>query len=141
MKYKMLALILALTVVSWAQTATQTSPSSPQQSTVPADKAKCACCDKMAAGDTKEAHSCCAHHDIQAKDGKETASCCGGTDAKSCMRNDQDKTASCSKDSCGKDKTATACCNGTCDKNGGKSCCSGKKETTARNCCQKELHG
>ena len=43
MRHKILALILALTGMSWAQTA-QTAPSTPQQSTVPADKAKCSCC-------------------------------------------------------------------------------------------------
>ncbi len=49
MRYKMFALMLALTVATWAQTSTQTTPATPQQSTVPAEKAKCACCDKMAA--------------------------------------------------------------------------------------------
>ena len=52
MKHKMLALILALTVVSWAQEATQTTPAAPQQSTTP-EKAKCSCCDKMASADAK----------------------------------------------------------------------------------------
>jgi len=156
MKYKMLALILALTVLSWAQTAT---PTTPQQSTVPADKAKCPCCDMMAAADAKDAPTCCARHDMKSamkdKDGKEMASCCagkdakatGGNDAMSCMKNDKDKTAAscckdgCSKDSCGKDKTAAACCCGSCGKDGEKGCCSGKKtEKSAQSCCAKELH-
>jgi hypothetical protein len=155
MRYKMLALILALTVVSWAQTATQTTTSTPQQSTVPSDKAKSACCDKMAAADAKDAPSCCARHDMQAKDAKEMASCCagknamssGGRDAMSCMKGDKDKTATscckdgCSKDNCGKDKTAAACCGGTCGKNGEKGGCSGMKgEKTAKRCCAKETH-
>jgi hypothetical protein len=55
-------LLLALTVVSWAQTATQTTRSTPPQSSAPAEKAKCACCDKMAAADTKDAHASCADH-------------------------------------------------------------------------------
>ena len=37
MKYKMLALMLALTVVSWAQTATQTAPATTEQSAAPAE--------------------------------------------------------------------------------------------------------
>jgi len=146
----MFALILALTVATWAQTSTQTTP---QQSTVPADKAKCGCCDKMAAADAKDAPACCAHHDMKSeakdKDGKETASCCAGKDAKadgkdamSCMKNDKDKAAAaCCKDDCSKDKAAAACCGEKCGKDGEKSCCSTKKtEKTAKNCCAKELH-
>src|ERR1019366_3589499 len=135
MKYKMIALILALTVVSWAQIANQNAPSTPQQSTVPADKAKCPCCDKMAADSTKDAHACCAHHDMS------------GKDAKSCMRTGKDKAAAscckdgCSKDSCGKDKTAAACCGGSCGKDSKKGCCSDKKsDKTAKDCCPEEVH-
>ena len=148
MKYKMLTLILALTVVSWAQTEIQTAPSTPQQSTVPAEKAKCACCDKMSAGDMKDMKSCCGHHDMQAKEGKdskEMAPCCGGKDAKSCMKDSKDKSAAscckegCGKDSCGKDKTASACCGNKCGKDG-KGCCS-KMEKSAKKCCEKEVRG
>ncbi len=152
MRYKMFALILALTVATWAQTSTQTTP---QQSTVPADKAKCACCDKMATADAKDASACARHmkSDMKNKDTKEMASCCagkdekasGGKDAVACMKNGKDKTASCckdacSKDSCSKDKMAAACCAGKCVKDGEK-CCSGMKtEKTAKTCCAKELH-
>jgi predicted metal-binding membrane protein len=66
MKYKLMSMILALTVVSWAQTATQSTPSTTDQST--SGKAKCACCDKMARSDSKEAHASC----MRAHDGKET---------------------------------------------------------------------
>jgi hypothetical protein len=157
MKFKMVALILALTVASWAQTTTPTTPSTPQQSTEPADKAKS--CDKMAPADAKDPAGCCAHHDMQShdmqsKDDKEMASCCAGkgstADAKgamSCMRNGKHEKASCcmdgrkegcGKDSCTKDKTASACCKGK----DGKGCCSGKKmEKTAKTCCKEELHG
>jgi hypothetical protein len=155
MRYKMFALILALTVATWAQTSTQTTPATPQRSTVPADKAMC---DKMSGGNSKDAHSCCAHHamksDIKAEDGKATASCCTNKDATadsknamSCMKNDKDKTAAscckdgCGKDSCAKEKTAAACCSGKCAKDGEKSCCSGmKSEKTAKSCCTKEMH-
>ena len=150
MKFKTLALILALTVMSRAQTATQ-APSAPQHSTVATDKAKCSCCDQMAAGDAKEAHDCCAHHDMNTKDGKEmasgkdTMSCCNGKDAKSCMRKDKGKDSSCCKDNggkgmCSKDKTAASCCGHGCSQDG-KSCCSSKKaEKTARSCCRNDLH-
>ena len=77
MKYRMLALILALTLVSWAQTATQTTPSTPQT-----PETKCACCDKMAASDSKDAGAAC----MGKHDGKEMASCCAGKDDKSLRR-------------------------------------------------------
>jgi hypothetical protein len=146
MKFKMLALILALTVASWAQTATPTTAPTPQQSTEPADKAKS--CDKMAPADAKSAAACCAHHDMNSMESKDQASCCGGKNAPakgtmSCMRNSDHKTAAscckegCGKDSCAKEKTASACCNGK----EGKGCCSGKKmEKTAKTCCKEELH-
>jgi hypothetical protein len=80
MTYRMITLILALSVVAWAQTASQNA--TPQQSTPASPKVKCACCDKA---DAKDAHSCCAHHDMSAhdmsaKEGKEAMSC-GGKDA------------------------------------------------------------
>ncbi len=140
MKHKMLALILALTVVSWAQEATQTTPAAPQQSTTP-EKAKCSCCDKMASADAKSEHSCCAHHDHSADSkegasccaGKDGKSCCGGKDAKSCMR--ADKGASCCKD-CAKDKTASSCSGGRCEKD----CCKNMQHA-GMNCCHHEKRG
>ena len=143
MRYKIFALVLALTVVSWAQTATQT-PSTPEPGATQADKAKCACCDKMAASN-KDGKMSCQRHGMKATDGKDMASCCagkdtkmtsccGGKDSKSCMKGDK-ATASCCKDGSGKDKTATVCC-GTSGKACGKGCCaSDKKEKTAKNCC------
>lgn len=137
MRSKILALILALTVVSWAQTATQTTPSDSSNSSVPTDNAKTSCCDKMGANgascprhgkkDAKAVASCCGD--------KEMKSCCGGKDAKSCMKADKGA-ASCCKNDCGKDKTAKACCG---EKECGKDCCSSmKSEKTARNCCAHE---
>lgn len=73
MKHRLFAVILALTVMSWAQTSTQTTPS---QAPVPTDKAKPSCCEKMANGSSPA----CMRH----KDGKEIASCCSGKDAASC---------------------------------------------------------
>lgn len=151
MKYKMMASILALTVMTWAQTATPTTPA-PQQSTVPAAKDKCPCCDKMAATDAKDAHASCMQHDMKAGDGKEkesccvgkdaAASCCSGKDAMSCMTGDKDKTAASScGDKCSKDKTAAACCSGKCAKDGEKGCCPSEKkaEKAAKSCCEDEL--
>ncbi|MGO9087311.1 MAG: hypothetical protein ACLQBK_18995 [Candidatus Sulfotelmatobacter sp.] len=141
MKHKMLTLILALTVASWAQTATQNTPAAPPQTTAPAAKGKCACCDKMTGA--KAGQSCC-HHEMAGKDdkamsccsGKDAKSCCGGTDAKSCMKNDKDKAACCAD--CGKDKTAAGCCAGQCGKDHEKGCCcsANKTEKTASNCCR-----
>lgn len=137
MKCKIFALILALTVVSWAQTATQT-PTQP-----PAEKAKCACCDKTASADSKTTGMAC---NRQGKNGKEMASCCGGKDAASCCAGKDSnccmkdaKNVACCKD-CGKDakdKTASACCNGNCKEG----CCSKMKtEHAAMNCCHHEKH-
>ncbi len=113
MKYRMLALIVVLTVVSWAQTATQSTPSTQQQSAAP-EKPKGACCDKMGSSDSKDAHAAC----MRQHDGKEMASCCAGKDEKSCCGKDA---TSCMKD----DKTAD-CCKGKegmkCDRKAGKDC-------------------
>lgn len=151
MKYKLIAAVLALTVMSWAQTATQTAPSTPQQSTAPAEKGKCPCCDKLASTDAKESHSCCAQHDMKAgemgdmKDmgsccaSKDKASCCDSKDAKSCMKGDKDGSAkSCCGDKCSKEKMAS-CCGDKCSKDG-KGCCAGKKtDKNAKNCCADKL--
>ena len=129
MKYKMIAAILALTVMCWAQTATQTSPA-PQQSTTSGEKTKCSCCDKISCdkADAKDTKACCARHDMKAGDSKGMASCCGGKDAKSCMKDD--KMASSCKDCCAKDKTAAACCNHESGKQCGNGCCGSKKAET-----------
>ena len=113
---KMLAMILALTVLPWAQTSTPNNPDTTAQSTT---KTKCPCCQKMA--DAKDGKSCCAHHDMAAKDGK-AMSCCSAKDGKSCMNGDKKEMAACAKAGCcaeGKDcckkdgdKSAMACCDG-----------------------------
>lgn len=77
MKHKLIALILAFTAVSWAQTATPNSTPTPQQSTVPADAKACPCCDKAASAEAKDGPACCAHHTMAATDGKEPACCAG----------------------------------------------------------------
>jgi hypothetical protein len=129
MKSKVLALILAITVISWAQTAAPTTPSTPQQGTA-SEKAKSACCDKMS--DAKSGHAACMRNHA----GNDMASCCAGKngkpcrgdkDAKSCMKDDK-TAASCCKDCCGKEKGKTAsCCEKNVGKECGKGCCGGNK--------------
>lgn len=118
MKHRLFALILALTVASWAQSATQTTP----PPSAPAEKANCACCDKMT--QSKDGHAACMRH-AKNGDAKQMGSCCAGKDgasccgknAKSCMNNA--KSGSCCKSGCCQDtdKTASGCA--------GKSCCRG----------------
>ena len=130
MKYKMLAAILALTVMSWAQTTTQTTPSAPQQSTASADKDKCPCCDEKAMA--KEEKSCC-HHEMVGMD-KKAMSCCMGEKASSCCGKEG---SSCMKED--KAKTAAATCGDQCGKDHEKGCCASHKkdEKAAMNCCGK----
>ena len=126
MKHKLFALILALTVVSWAQTATQSTPSTSAPTT--SDSSKCACCDKMAASSQDGHMSCMRQQHGDAKDtaaGKNGVSCCGGKDAKSCMKGDK-TAASCCKDGCGKGNMAT-CCDRKAAKGCGKGCCGSNK--------------
>jgi hypothetical protein len=106
--FKLLVMILALAVLPWAQTSTPDSSKPEAQSSAKSD---CPCCQKMA--DSKDAKSCCAHHDMASKDGK-GMSCCGGKDAKSCMKGEK-KEMACAKEGCCKkdgDKSAMACCSG-----------------------------
>ena len=107
MKHNLIALILALGIVSWAQTATQSIPSAPPQSATTVDAKACPCCDKAGAAETKDSHACCAHHAMAAADGKE-AGCCAGKDKASCCSGKDGK--SCKRD--GDPKTTAACCSG-----------------------------
>lgn len=122
MRYKTIALILALTVISWAQTSTPNTDPNAQAGTQSSEKAKCPCCEKSNAKDGMA----CARHGKHAKDsccaGKE-AKCCGGEQAKSCMKGDK----SCCSD-CGNSKTAS--CGPNCEecKSG---CCNREKKETA----------
>jgi hypothetical protein len=123
MRYKTIPLILALTVISWAQTSTPNSNSNPQAGTESSEKAKCSCCDKSA---TDKGVMACARHGKHAKamasccDGKD-GKCCAGDQAKACMRGDKN----CCKD-CMKDKTAS--CGAKCDKNCKTGCCNREKK-------------
>lgn len=130
MKAKLITLILALTVVSWAQTATPNSPPTSQHNAAPSEAKACpACCTKGASAEAK-AHACCARHEMAANNGKEPA-CCAGKDKAACCTSKDAK--SCKRD--GADKTAAGCCSG---KHCGKDCenaCRGKGEKTASSCC------
>ncbi len=140
MKHTLLALILALTAVSWAQDATPT-PSTDQPTS--AQKEKCPCCDKMSSSGSKDMNSkdmkMCARHSKHAKGAK--SSCCAGQEAMSCCSKDSkcmkdDKAAASCCKNCGKDKTASSCCGGKDCKEG---CCS-KKVEAAMNCCHHASH-
>jgi len=151
MKFRFVALFLALAVVAWTQTSTP-NPQIPAEKpgvTATADNngASChshgadsaACCAGMKA-DAKEGMSCCAHHETAAgkdvmsccdhaaaKNGEHATSCCG-KDAKSCMKEDKSARAG---------STTAACCpNGDCCGKG-KSCCESSKNTksTTMACC------
>ena len=123
MKYRLMSLILALTVFSGAQTATQSTLATPDQSA--SEKAKCACCDKMAKSDAKDAHAACMRTHVS----KEMAAGWTGKDDKCCC--EEKDAASCMKDS----KMAKSCCKGKdgmkCDpkasKDCGKGCCGSSK--------------
>lgn len=132
MKLKLTALILALTVASWAQTTTQNSTAtSTQDRASQQPKAECSCCAKMA--DAKEGHSCC-QHEMAGKDGKAMSctsgengsGCCSGTEAKSCMKGDKDKSAASCSDCCGKDHEKDCCAAHSKDDKTAMSCGDGK---------------
>src|SRR4029077_14482800 len=85
MKYKVMAFLLALTMMSWAQSATTS------QSAATEAKSGCACCEKMSSAENKDGKSCMRHKGA-AKDNAEGCSgkdsCCKEKDGKSCMKND-----------------------------------------------------
>ena len=129
MKTKLVALLLALTLTAWAQTAVQQA--SPQ--------------DKPAVGETKDAMSCC--HGMkdhgadamscckhEAKAGQEnTMSCCSGKSGKaSCMKAEKDKSAGCCGGDAGCCKDAKGCCGESKDDNKtSMNCCGDKCERRA----------
>jgi hypothetical protein len=122
MKFKFIALLLALTVASWAQSTNSTqAPANDKPAT------KCACCDKMsstAKSETGEHKHSCMH--ASAKGGKETAPCCTGKDEASCCNGKDGK-------ACTKNASA-GCCGEKCTDM--KDCCSAKEgKKTAHNCC------
>jgi len=111
MKFRLLALVLALTMSMWAQTATQNPP---PESTPSTPKAECPCCEKMAA----DSGPGCCHHEKGM--GKNAAGCCGGKQGSGC---------------CGKGMQ----CGKASAKNGG--CCGGQSCNNAKGCCGKGCGG
>ena len=135
MKRNLIALLLALTVMSWAQSTTPNQTPAPDQKSAPADtKPGCPCCEKISSADHSSMQKdmkACMHHD--AKDGKETIACCGEKDAK-------DATSCCGKDAkaCSKDGKTMACCaEGKCAEGHEEmACCSSKDgDAASHGCC------
>jgi hypothetical protein len=130
MKFRLFALILilALSLVGWAQE----TPAAPNSTPAPQAKGCChhnmagkddkGCCCHHAAADAKDAAACCSKDKCEMKDGK---SCCDGKDMKAAMK--ECKKSGCCTDgkcctegkSCGEakgDKTAMGCCGSKCER-------------------------
>jgi uncharacterized protein involved in copper resistance len=125
MKFRLLALILALSLVGLAQ---DNPAPPPAPNSTPAHSAQACCHHNMAEMDAKE----CCHHDASgAKDAagcckgkdkcemKDGKSCCEGKDAKAAMK--ECKKSGCCKSakSCGGakgDKSAANCCGNKCER-------------------------
>ena len=112
MKLKAILVILVLTTLSFAQTATPNAstpaPASSEQ------KAAEGCCHHMA----KDGAGCCSHQDAD----KSAMACCKGDKGKACMK-------------AGKD--AAGCADGKCcGKDHAKGCCAKSGDQTAMACCK-----
>ena len=121
MKIKLLAIVLVLTLTSWAQTATQDKPAAPgatpaAQAQSEVTKTDCPCCQNMK---EKGAECCAGNQCCQPQAGKNA--CCGGKNAM-CSRKNASSNGTC----CDKMKCATAA---------GKGCCEQKSGQTAMKCC------
>jgi hypothetical protein len=134
MKLKLIALVLTLTMTSWAQS----TPSTPEQISAPADgKMTCACCDRTAATDQKSDQQAdqretraCMRHSSEQKDHKITMSCCSGKGAVACCTGKDAK--SCAK----KDQASGSCCEGSKKGEGHEmNCCSDKDGKTMTHDC------
>ena len=122
MKFKLFAMVLALSMVAWAQE--NPAASTPNATPAPETKGCChhaegakdakSCC-HHATADAKDAAGCCGKDKCEMKDGK---SCCGGKDMKACMK--QCKKNGCCKDGkCGGEageKSAMNCCGNACER-------------------------
>jgi len=84
MKYKAMVWFLALTVMSWAQSATTIQTPAPDQKAATADaKAGCSCGEKSSSAEHKKGHGCMRHNasaknKMQCGSGKDSASGCKG---------------------------------------------------------------
>jgi hypothetical protein len=129
MKFRMFALILALSLAGWAQE-TPATPAAPNSTAAPQAQGCChhdmadmkdgkGCCHHAAADAKDAAAACCSKDKCEMKDGK---SCCQGKDMKAAMKE-------CKKSGC---CTDAKCCAK------GKSCCEAKSDKTAMGCCGSE---
>ena len=105
---------------------------------------KCACCDKMASGDAKDAPSCMRtssdEGDGLLRDMK-MDSRCGGKDAKSCTNAKENAWLHAAKTAAAKTKLPRHVRRPQCGKHCENGCCCSKKsEKAANDCCLKPLH-
>jgi len=127
MKFKLMTLVLCVSIISFAQTASQgkSDSSKPQAPTAGQAEASvgCPCCKHMA--DAKDAKPCC-HSETAGKDGKDGTGCCKGKDAMSCMRHDATKAGEVECGSCCASGDEKACCSKSKDSDqGAMACCGG----------------
>jgi hypothetical protein len=153
MKFRFVALFLALAVVAWTQTSTPNQQILTEKPGVTAaadnKEASChsdgkdgaSCCAKMKA-ESKDGMSCCAHH--EAADGKDAMACChhdaakDGEHAMSCCAGGMVAKSGMNTDKSAKADSATAGCCPNGDSSGKvNACCNSAKETktTAMACC------
>src|SRR5271167_1365490 len=115
MKFRLFAMVLALSMVAWGQE--NPSASTPNATPKPETKSCChhaadakdamACC-QHANADAKDAAECCGKDKCEMKDGK---SCCSGKAMKACMKACKKHGACADGKCCGKagDKSAMNC--------------------------------
>lgn len=124
MKFKLFAVVLALSLVAWAQE----NPAASNPNSTPKTETK-SCCHHAAGA--KDAMACGHHASADAKEGME---CCGkdsGCCGKEMAKGEKDGKSCCG----GKDMKA---CAKACEKQGGCSdgkCCGMKGEKSAMKCC------
>jgi|SRR5215470_2565198 len=121
MKYKVIAILLALTIVAWAQSANTSQPPATDQKSENVDKKAIPCCCEKMSGEHKEAKSCMRDGSKNCCSGKHAASCCKDKEAKACMKGGE---------------TFSCCSEGKCGDGEKMSCCSAKKVQKAESCCQ-----
>ena len=122
MKFRLFAMVLALSMVAWAQE--NPAPSTPNATPAPETKSCChhaagakdgKSCGHHVSADAKDAAGCCGKDKCEMKDGK---SCCCGKDMKACMKQGQ-KNGCCKDGKCGVaagEKSAMNCCGNACER-------------------------
>ena len=125
MKFKLFAVLLALSLVAWAQE----NPAASNPNSTPKTETKSCChhaegtkgamsCGHHANAEDKEAMACCGKDKDQTKCEKDGKSCCGGKDMKACAEACK-KGGACSDGKCcgeKSEKSAMNCCSGKCEK-------------------------